>query len=288
MSNRLATMLLPMGLICFVSTVAIAEVAKTPVPATVATPSKGAKPRVGAPPNAGFIALQKRESGKAATYFQAADAAQPDDAFTELNLGAAYQQQGRMDMAEPLYRQAMTHGNGLMPTEPTLPWAKGLTVEQIACRNLEMGLAAAAASSAKRCQTVITVGIAHAPGTVSSEFNTYFPVNGDKLTAAGQASVLAAVKSVMSDPEARVVVTGRSSKRGTAAYNADLSERRAKTVRDAMLVAGLAPSRIVTVWEGEENSPVAQSQIEVQPGNRVVETKVITPSSSTAAAQPKN
>jgi outer membrane protein OmpA-like peptidoglycan-associated protein len=223
-----------------------------------------------------FEALKAGDYVRAASLLRRINVEDPYDAFAELSLGSAYQELGRMDLAEPLYRQAMTHGQGLYPVEVTTDWAKGMTVEQIACRNLEIGLPPAPAGQAKRCQTVLTMGVARAGKVAEAdEFNTYFDFNSDVITAGGRANIAAVVKTLMADPTARVVLAGRASKLGTNAYNYELSERRAKAVQAALIAAGVPADRISVTWTGETQLPVTQSETQRQPANRVVEGQII-------------
>lgn len=223
----------------------------------------------------GYQALKRGDLNTAGQEFRQIAAEAPHDAFAELNLGAVYQSLGRMDLAEPLYRQALTHGHDLMPVDVTVDWANGLTVEQIACRNLVTGLPAATAANAKTCQTVVTIGIADTSGVVTEEFNTYFAFDSDVLTPNGLELVKAAAKRIMADPTARVVLIGRASKLGTPSHNWDLSERRSKAVATALMAAGVSADRITTNWTGETQLPVPQTQTEFQPLNRVVQGKMI-------------
>lgn len=222
----------------------------------------------------GYVALKSGNFAKAANYFRETHAKMPNDAFAELNLGASYQGQGRMDLAEPLFRRAMTHGHGLIPADVTVAWARSMTVEQIACRNLENGLPAAPAATAKRCQTVLTIAVATPAGKISEEFNTYFEFDSDRLTVDGAENVRRVARQLATDPTAKIVLIGRASKLGAADRNFELSERRAKTVRDAMIGAGVDPSRIETSWTGETSLPVAQIATMREPRNRVVQGKI--------------
>ena len=79
------------------------------------------------------------------------------------------------------------------------------------------------------------------------------------------------------DPSTRILVKGHTDSRGSEAYNMELSQRRADAVRNALVQAGVNPSRLTTIGYGEsqpivgENSPAAWQQnrrveIEVQAG----------------------
>jgi peptidoglycan-associated lipoprotein len=54
------------------------------------------------------------------------------------------------------------------------------------------------------------------------------------------------------NPQLNVVIEGHCDERGTGEYNMALGERRAKAVRDALVMAGVQASRIRSVSFGEE------------------------------------
>jgi outer membrane protein OmpA-like peptidoglycan-associated protein len=77
-----------------------------------------------------------------------------------------------------------------------------------------------------------------------------------------------------SDPSTQIVVKGHTDSRGSEGYNMQLSQRRADSVKNALIQAGVSPARISPVGYGEsqplvsENSPAAWQQ------NRRVEIEV--------------
>lgn len=219
----------------------------------------------------GYVALKKGDYAQARDYIKVANAETPNDAFHELNLGAAYQETGRMDLAEPLYRQAMTHGHGLRGVDTTTELSKGHTVEEIACQNLAMGLKpATVAGTATLCQTTIVMAISDSP----IAFNTYFEFDKASLTPDGQALVADAAKQVLADPKAQINLIGKASRTGTSAHNWTLSRHRAITVRDQLIAQGVPSSRINVRWVGETELAVPQAEGTRQPLNRVVEGSI--------------
>lgn len=60
-------------------------------------------------------------------------------------------------------------------------------------------------------------------------------------------------------PQSVVTVTGHTDNTGSAAYNQDLSQRRAASVASVLRTGGVAGSRVRTVGAGE-NSPIATNQ----------------------------
>ncbi len=60
------------------------------------------------------------------------------------------------------------------------------------------------------------------------------------------------VRWLKANGTARILVEGHCDERGTAEYNLGLGDRRAKTVRDYLLTAGIAANRIGTISYGKE------------------------------------
>jgi outer membrane protein OmpA-like peptidoglycan-associated protein len=76
------------------------------------------------------------------------------------------------------------------------------------------------------------------------------------------------------DTESKIVVDGYTDSQGAAAYNMDLSQRRAQSVRDYLVTRGIAPDRITAQGFGL-NSPVADNATpEGRANNRRVEIVV--------------
>jgi peptidoglycan-associated lipoprotein len=72
-------------------------------------------------------------------------------------------------------------------------------------------------------------------------------------------------------PTARVRLEGHTDERGSREYNIGLGERRAQTVRRALLVQGVAEAQITTVSYGEERPAVAGTDEAAYAQNRRVE-----------------
>jgi outer membrane protein OmpA-like peptidoglycan-associated protein len=84
-----------------------------------------------------------------------------------------------------------------------------------------------------------------------------------------------------SDPSTRIVVNGHTDNRGSEAYNMRLSQRRAESVRNALVQAGVEPSRIEAVGYGESQPLVSENTSGAWQQNRRVEIEVI-PSGTSA------
>ncbi len=99
----------------------------------------------------------------------------------------------------------------------------------------------------------------------------YFEFDRAELRSDDAAVVAAHARYLSSNPGTRVRLEGHTDERGTREYNIGLGERRAQTVRRAMLLQGAAEAQVVTVSYGEER-PAAAGSDEVAWGqNRRVE-----------------
>lgn len=88
----------------------------------------------------GYDALAKGDYAAARDELAPLEAQSPHDPYLELNLGWAYQNLGRMDLAEPLYRAAIADGQSVVPAQTTNPDFQGKPLASIACANLKAGL----------------------------------------------------------------------------------------------------------------------------------------------------
>jgi len=236
----------------------------------------------------GYLALKQGDDRAAIDDFAAANARTPHNAYDELNLAAAYQNSGQMSKAEPLDRQAMIDGQYAQPAETTTALSRGHTVAEIACQNLAMGLPpATVAGTASPCQAT---QVASMSTTVSSEtqssgsseslssstkwqsaYSAYFAFDKASLTREGSTAIAAAAQGARDHQSSRLVLVGKADLTGTDAYNMALSQRRADTVRDALVADGVPAASIDTKWVGERQPPVQTAQGMRERSNRVVE-----------------
>lgn len=238
----------------------------------------------------GYKALDNGDYATAQKYFNEAQRQHPGDPFIQLNLAAAMQRQGFMDQTEPLYRAAMVKGDDVMPVDTTENWASGLAVDQIACKNLEMGLRPArSAANARPCQQIAmaqptTTTITQTQTTLPPAFvpvatparpfrseNIYFAHDSSALNADSMRIVQKTAQDATSDASLHVRLIGKADRSGPAAYNEKLSDKRANSVRDALIRAGVPSQRVSTNWVGEQQPPVDTADGVREPRNRVVE-----------------
>lgn len=103
-----------------------------------------------------------------------------------------------------------------------------------------------------------------------------FAVDSAALTGALQSDLIAVAASVNSYPNTTVNVIGHTDNTGTAAYNLDLSQRRAQAVSSVLLSAGVSPTRVVSIGRGEDQPIASNLDAAGRAQNRRVEI-IITP-----------
>jgi outer membrane protein OmpA-like peptidoglycan-associated protein len=100
-----------------------------------------------------------------------------------------------------------------------------------------------------------------------------FSTDSAAVRAPGQIRTIG--QSLLSYPDTRVQVIGHTDNTGSAAYNQDLSERRARSVAGILYEVGVTPARVQTIGRGESN-PIASNQTpEGRQANRRVEIVII-------------
>ncbi|NDV01886.1 OmpA family protein [Pseudoroseicyclus tamaricis] len=102
-----------------------------------------------------------------------------------------------------------------------------------------------------------------------------FPVDSASLTGQLQGDLRTLAASLQSYPNTRVNVVGHTDSDGPAAYNQDLSERRAQSVASVLISAGVAPTRITTIGRGEDVPVASNLDAAGKAQNRRVEIVII-------------
>ncbi|TNC46778.1 OmpA family protein [Rubellimicrobium rubrum] len=96
------------------------------------------------------------------------------------------------------------------------------------------------------------------------------------VSIASQADLRAVATSLNNYPNSTVNVVGHTDNVGDAAYNQDLSERRASAVANVLIASGVSASRINIVGRGEDQPAFTNQTVDGQARNRRVEI-IITP-----------
>ncbi|HYD26882.1 OmpA family protein, partial [Brevundimonas sp.] len=89
------------------------------------------------------------------------------------------------------------------------------------------------------------------PAPVRREFVVYFDWDRSDLTAEAQSVVTQAANYAKSGRPTRILIVGHADTSGSAAYNVGLSNRRARTVADAMVAQGVNGGVISLDGKGE-------------------------------------
>jgi len=99
----------------------------------------------------------------------------------------------------------------------------------------------------------------------------FFDFDSSEIRSEYVPVVAAHAQYLVKYPTARVRLEGHTDERGSREYNIGLGERRAQTVRRALLAQGVADSQITTVSYGEERPAVEGSDEAAFAQNRRVE-----------------
>ena len=105
----------------------------------------------------------------------------------------------------------------------------------------------------------------------SSKSVVYFDFDSSEIRAEYVQVVAAHAAYLVKFPTARVRLEGHTDERGSREYNIGLGERRAQTVRRALMLQGVAEAQITTVSYGEERPAVEGSDEAAYAQNRRVE-----------------
>ena len=128
-------------------------------------------------------------------------------------------------------------------------------------------------SSAAQVEELFAAALAAQPPR-AAHFVVYFVEGGDTLTPESLAEFDRIKAALQSRPAAEILVTGHTDRVGSIEANDALSLRRAESVRQALVAAGL-PERAISVAGRGEREPAVATADEVAEGrNRRVEISV--------------
>src|SRR6187402_1322793 len=108
-------------------------------------------------------------------------------------------------------------------------------------------------------------------GELLSKRVVYFDFDRADIRADSQAVVSAHAAFLAKNPSQKVRLEGHADERGSREYNIGLGERRAQSVRRALLLQGVAEVQLATVSYGEERPAEAGSTEQAYAANRRVE-----------------
>ena len=94
--------------------------------------------------------------------------------------------------------------------------------------------------------------------SVTMPESTLFAVDSTAVGAQGQNDLYTIARNLQQYPDSNIQVIGHTDSTGSAAYNQDLSERRARSVAGILTAGGVASSRVTTAGRGA-SQPVASN-----------------------------
>jgi outer membrane protein OmpA-like peptidoglycan-associated protein len=125
-----------------------------------------------------------------------------------------------------------------------------------------------------------TVAAAPVAAPVQNHFTVNFGLNSASLDGTAKGILAQAASAAKAGGVSRISLTGHADRSGSAAYNMDLSRRRAETVRDYMVaMGGLSAGQFAIYAKGETEPLVATRDGVREPRNRRVEIVMPGPSS---------
>jgi peptidoglycan-associated lipoprotein len=108
-------------------------------------------------------------------------------------------------------------------------------------------------------------------GTLGSQRLVYFDFDSSEIRTEFVDLIGTHGRFLSTNAAARVRLEGHTDERGSREYNIGLAERRAQTVRRALILQGARESQIATVSYGEERPAAAGSNEQAWALNRRVE-----------------
>lgn len=111
-------------------------------------------------------------------------------------------------------------------------------------------------------------------GTLVTFGDVLFDFDQASLKANSRDSITTLANYLIKNPDRKVIVEGYTDSKGSAAYNQGLSERRANAVKNALVRAGVDPSRIVAQGYGKEYPVASNATNSGRAQNRRVEVTI--------------
>lgn len=113
------------------------------------------------------------------------------------------------------------------------------------------------------------------PELAGAWYQVYFDTNSAEINTRGRKIIESVAYVIANNDTAHVTVIGKTDRVGAQPANMELSQRRAKAVRDALVSAGVQTHRIDTSWTGEGRQEVATANSYAEIRNRVVDITVV-------------
>ena len=113
------------------------------------------------------------------------------------------------------------------------------------------------------------------PGDTFVLEGLHFVYNKAIITKESREVLQKAIATLKSHPNLKVEIQGHTDNRGNDAYNKKLSQKRANTIRNSLIKAGIASSRLTAVGYGESKPIATNSTAEGRAKNRRIEFKIL-------------
>lgn len=123
------------------------------------------------------------------------------------------------------------------------------------------------------------------PEVFEEAYTAYFAFNSDRLDGTARSTIAEAVASAKEAEETKIVISGHSDRKGSAAYNRRLAEARVEAVASAFIGAGVLPSKIEMEVFGEERPQVPTPDGKASANNRRAEIRLVKSLPKPAAAE---
>jgi len=158
--------------------------------------------------------------------------------------------------------------------------------ELAAEREARIAAEAKAADALKNLDKVATINETNRGTVITMSGAVLFPSGKEQLSASAKKSLdQVATVLVNSPPDRPLIVEGYTDSRGKDTYNANLSQKRADTVRTYLVSHGVRADHITAIGKGEE-SPIADNETaDGRAANRRVEI-IISKAGATPSATP--
>ena len=111
-------------------------------------------------------------------------------------------------------------------------------------------------------------------GTLVTFGDVLFDLDRSELKPGGMHNITKLAQFLQENPDRKVIVEGYTDSTGSAQYNQTLSERRANSVRAALIKQGVGPERIVAQGYGKEYPVASNSDSSGRAMNRRVEVTI--------------
>ena len=92
--------------------------------------------------------------------------------------------------------------------------------------------------------------------TIFEADTVYFAFDSSAVRSGEESKVSAVASALQSNPSLYLLIEGHCDERGTEEYNRSLGERRALSLREDLVKAGISPERIRTISYGEDRPAV--------------------------------